>query len=41
MSAEEAIRRVMGRYIQAHDTHDVEGILKLFAEDGVFTNQNV
>ena len=40
MSAEEDIRRVMGRYIQAHDTHDVETILTLFAEDGLFANQN-
>jgi uncharacterized protein (TIGR02246 family) len=40
MSAEEQIRRVMGRYIQAHDTHDVETILSLFAEDGLFANSN-
>ena len=26
----------MGRYIQAHDTRNVDEIVKLFAEDGVF-----
>jgi uncharacterized protein (TIGR02246 family) len=40
MSAEEDIRRLMGRYVQAHDTHDVETMLTLFAEDGLFANQN-
>ena len=29
----------MGRYIQAHDTRNVEAIVPLFAEDGVFTNE--
>jgi uncharacterized protein (TIGR02246 family) len=28
----------MGRYIQAHDTRNVEAIVPLFAEDGLFTN---
>ncbi|MBV8085036.1 MAG: nuclear transport factor 2 family protein [Chloroflexi bacterium] len=35
-TAEEDIRRLMGRYIQAHDTHDVDGVVAVFAEDGVF-----
>ena len=38
MSAEERIRQLMGRYVQAHDTHDVETMVTLFAEDGVFSN---
>ena len=29
----------MGRYIQAHDTRNVEAIVALFAEDGLFTNE--
>jgi uncharacterized protein (TIGR02246 family) len=33
---EEDIRRTMGRYIQAHDTRNVEDIVKVFAEDGAF-----
>jgi uncharacterized protein (TIGR02246 family) len=40
MSAEDQIRRLMGRYVQAHDTHDVETMQTLFAEDGLFANQN-
>jgi hypothetical protein len=40
MSAEEQIRHLMGRYVQAHDTHDVETMLTLFAEDGLFANPN-
>jgi uncharacterized protein (TIGR02246 family) len=40
MSAEEQIRQLMGRYIQAHDTHDVETIVALFTDDGLFANQN-
>ena len=40
MSAEEQIRNLMGRYIQAHDTHDVETIVNLFTEDGLFANPN-
>jgi ketosteroid isomerase-like protein len=38
MSAEEDIRRTMGLYIQAHDTHNVDAIVDLFAEDGLFAN---
>src|SRR5215207_7633296 len=38
VSAEEDIRRTMGRYIQAHDTHDVEAIVSLFVADGLFSN---
>jgi ketosteroid isomerase-like protein len=38
MSAEEQIRQTMGRYIQAHDTHDVDAIVALFIEDGLFAN---
>jgi len=38
VSAEEQIRRTMGRYIQAHDTHNVDAIVALFVEDGLFTN---
>lgn len=38
MSAEEDIRRTMGRYIQGHDTHNVEAILAEFADDGEFIN---
>ena len=40
MSAEEQIRRLMGRYIQAHDTHDVDTMVTLFAADGLFANAN-
>jgi uncharacterized protein (TIGR02246 family) len=40
MSADEQIRNLMGRYIQAHDTHDVETIVNLFTADGLFANQN-
>ncbi len=40
MSAEEQIRHLMGRYIQAHDTHDVETIVNLFTDDGLFANPN-
>jgi uncharacterized protein (TIGR02246 family) len=40
MCAEEQIRQLMGRYIQAHDTHDVETIVKLFTHDGLFANQS-
>ena len=40
MSAEEQIRHLMGRYIQAHDTHDVENVMALFTDDGLFANQN-
>src|SRR5215471_10196966 len=40
MSAEEQIRRLMGRYIQAHDTHDVDTIVNLFTDDGLFANQS-
>ncbi|HEU0167821.1 MAG TPA: nuclear transport factor 2 family protein [Chloroflexota bacterium] len=35
---EEAIRRTMGRYIQAHDTRNVDEIVNVFAEDGAFIN---
>ncbi len=28
----------MGRYIQAHDTRNVDEIVKVFAEDGAFIN---
>ena len=28
----------MGRYIQAHDTRNVDEIVKVFAEDGAFVN---
>src|SRR6476646_6726383 len=40
MSAEEQIRRLMGRYIQAHETHDVDTMVTLFAADGLFANAN-
>ena len=40
MSVDEQIRNLMGRYIQAHDTHDVETIVNLFTEDGLFANQS-
>jgi uncharacterized protein (TIGR02246 family) len=39
MSAEERIRQLMARYIHAHDTHDVETIVNLFTDDGLFANQ--
>ncbi|MBV8715069.1 MAG: nuclear transport factor 2 family protein [Chloroflexi bacterium] len=38
-TAEEEIRRLMGRYIQAHDTRNVDAIVPLFADDGLFTNE--
>jgi ketosteroid isomerase-like protein len=38
VSDEEQIRRTMGLYIQAHDTHDVDAIVALFVEDGLFAN---
>jgi uncharacterized protein (TIGR02246 family) len=40
MSAEEQIRQLMGRYIQAHDTHDVDTMVTLFTDDGLFANPN-
>jgi uncharacterized protein (TIGR02246 family) len=40
MSAEDEIRRLMGRYVQAHDTHDVDTIVGLFASDGLFANDS-
>jgi hypothetical protein len=38
VSAEEQIRRTMALYIQAHDTHNVDAIVALFVEDGLFAN---
>jgi ketosteroid isomerase-like protein len=35
MSPEEDIRRVMAMYVHTHDTHDVEGMLELYSEDGL------
>jgi uncharacterized protein (TIGR02246 family) len=35
MSPEERIRQVMAIYVHTHDTHDVEGMLELYTEDGL------
>jgi hypothetical protein len=36
MSAQDGIRRAIQQYIQTHDVFDTEGLVQLWAEDGVF-----
>jgi SnoaL-like domain len=36
MSAEDGIRRAIQKYIQTHDVFDTEGLVQLWAEDGLF-----
>ena len=36
MSAEDGIRRAILQYTQAHDVYDTEGLVRLWAEDGLF-----
>ena len=40
MSAEDGIRRVILEYTQAHDTFDTEGLVAVWAEDGLFVTPN-
>jgi len=36
MSAEDGVRRAIGQYTQAHDIYDTDGLVQLWAEDGLF-----
>jgi hypothetical protein len=40
MSAEDGIRRAILQYTQAHDVYDTEGLVQVWAEDGVFITTN-
>jgi hypothetical protein len=36
MSAEDGIRRAIAQYTETHDVYDTDGLVELWAEDGVF-----
>ena len=38
MSAEDGIRRAIASYTQTHDVYDTEGLVALWADDGVFVS---
>jgi ketosteroid isomerase-like protein len=40
MSAEDGIRRAILQYTHAHDTYDTEGLVQVWADDGLFVTPN-
>ena len=40
MSGEDGIRRAIGQYTQSHDIYDTDGLVAVWAEDGLFVTPN-